>query len=137
MRSEMVQGNRKMGSGRPGLHAAKHQSAGRIKVNQQKAKMAKVGAPVAAPKKKTHYNLDYLEERELSKAIDKANEQKIAAKTIQDGGHLAISDLKRKGKELNREQRRTQVKKKLTRVEEKLVALKAKAEREGMTDAVE
>jgi hypothetical protein len=83
-----------------------------------------------------YYKLMELQCR-LKAAIDKANEQKIAAKTIQDGGHLAISDLKKKGKELNREQRRTQVKKKLTRVEEKLVALKAKAEREGMTDAVE
>jgi hypothetical protein len=36
------------------------------------------------------------------------------------------------GKDLNRTTRRSQVKKKLTRVEEKLKGLKDKAEREGM-----
>ena len=37
-----------------------------------------------------------------------------------------------KGKELNKEIRRSQVKKKVGRVEEKLNILKAKAEREGL-----
>lgn len=132
----MAQGQKKL-SGRPGVaHGHKHNSA-KLKMKQHKAKMAKVGNPTVAPKKKTHYNIDYLEETELSKVIDKANEQKMAAKIIQDGGHLSTTDLKKKGKDLNKEQRRTQVKKKLTRVEEKLVALKVKAEKEGMIDAVE
>ena len=65
-------------------------------------------------------------------AIDKANEQKVAAKLIQGGGKLATKDIMQRGKELNKEQRRSQVKKKLSRVEEKLRDLKDKAEREGL-----
>ena len=132
----MAQGIKKFGSRPTGGSKGQHNS-GKVKAKVHKAKQAKVGNPVVAPKKKTHYNQDYLEEKQLSKAIDKANEQKMAAKIIQDGGLLSTTDLKAKGKELNKEQRRSQVKKKLTRVEEKLTALKSKAVKEGMNDALE
>ena len=56
----------------------------------------------------------------------------MAAKLIQGGGKLATKDIMQRGKELNKEQRRSQVKKKLSRVEEKLRDLKDKAEREGL-----
>ena len=138
----MVQGSRKVGGSggsRPQNGAAAKSvnlASAKLKQKQHKKLMAKVGNPTAVPKKKTHYNLDYIEETHLSKVIDKANEQKMAAKIIQDGGHLSTMDLKQKGKALNKEQRRSQVKRKLTRVEEKLRDLKAKAEREGMIDSV-
>jgi len=130
----MAQGLKKLGA-RPGGGGGKN--SGKVKAKVQKSKMAKVGNPIIAPKKKSHFNIDYLEEKQLSKEIDRANEKKMAAKIIQDGGLLTTTDLKAKGKELNREQRRQQVKKKLTRVEEKLVSLKAKAEQAGMLGAVE
>ena len=66
-------------------------------------------------------------DRKLSKAIDKSNEQKVASKLIQDGGRLGLSDVMQKGKELNRENKRALVKKKVGRVEEKLNQLKEKA----------
>ena len=134
--NKMAQGNKKFGS-RPGGGGSRSPGSHKVKAKAKLAKVVKVGNPMVAPKKKSHYNIDYLEEKQLSKEIDKANEKKMAAKIIQDGGHLSTADLKMKGKELNKEQRRSQVKKKLTRVEEKLVELKQKAEREGMIDAVE
>ncbi len=66
--------------------------------------------------------------RALTKAINKSNEQKLAAKVLQGGGFMTSSDLMKKGKELSKELRRKQVKKKLTRVEEKLAELKKKDE---------
>ena len=51
---------------------------------------------------------------------------------IQGGGKLSTKDILQKGKELNKANRRSQVKKKLTRVEEKLKALSEKTEREGL-----
>ena len=77
-----------------------------------------------------------IEDRELSKAIAKANEQKVAGKLIQGGGKLTTKDILQKGKELNREKRRSEVKRKVGRVEEKLKELKERAEREGMNDAI-
>ena len=67
-----------------------------------------------------------------TQAIGKANEQKVAAKLLQGGGKITTKDILQRGKELNREQRRSQVKKKLTRVEEKLEVLKQKAANEGL-----
>ena len=66
--------------------------------------------------------------RELSKAISKSNEQKMSAKVIQAGGHMGLKDLVQVGKDLSREQRREQVKKKKSRVEEKLAELKKQQE---------
>jgi hypothetical protein len=64
--------------------------------------------------------------RDLTKAINKANEQKMAAKVIQ-GGSLKLSrELLQSGKELARELRREQVKRKVGRVEQKLEELKKK-----------
>ena len=68
----------------------------------------------------------------MSKEIDKANEQKVAAKLLQGGGKVATTDLLQKGKALNKDIRRSQVKRKLTRVEEKLNELEKKAEQEGL-----
>ena len=44
---------------------------------------------------------------------------------------MTTSDLVQRGKELSREQRRSQVKKKVSRVEEKLRNLRAAAEKAG------
>lgn len=81
---------------------------------------------------KNKFRNEALDERALSKEIDKANEQKVAAKLLQGGGKIGFTDLLQKGKSLNKEIRRSQVKKKLGRVEEKLVELEKKAEAEGL-----
>lgn len=91
-----------------------------------KAKTVKKGAPLVLPK--NSFRGEAVLDRQLSRAIDKANEQKVAAKAIQDGGRLGLSDVMQKGKELNREQKRSLVKRKVGRVEEKLNKLKAAEE---------
>ncbi len=73
-----------------------------------------------------------LDDHSLSKAIDKSNERKVAAKLIQGGGKLSTTDLLQKGKELNKDIRRSQVKKKVGRVSEKLKVLQEKAEKDGL-----
>lgn len=91
-----------------------------------KAKAIKKGAPLALPK--NSYRNEAVLDRELSRAIDKANESKVAAKAIQDGGRMGLKDIMQKGKELNREQKRSLMKRKVGRVEEKLNKLKAAEE---------
>ena len=67
------------------------------------------------------------EEKELSKVIGQSSEQKVAAKLIQAGHGLStVKDLHNKGKEMNRERRRKEVKKHVGRTESKLNDLKAK-----------
>lgn len=88
-------------------------------------KYTKKGSSVKMPKGGRFYE-SAVEDRDLSKAIDKANEKKVAAKLIQSGGKISTIDIKAGGKEFSKEQRRQQVKRKLTRVEEKLKELQAK-----------
>lgn len=120
----MVQGSSKI--------VRKSNTKTKAKIAKQKAKSLQVkkGNPVQLPKNK--FRGEAVVDRALSKAIDKSNEQKVAAKLIQDGGRLSLTDVMQKGKELNREKKRKQVKKKLTRVEEKLKTLKEKADKEGL-----
>ena len=72
---------------------------------------------------KNQWRNEALDDRAFSKAIAKASEAKVAAKLFQGGGRIGLSDITQKGKELNKEMRRNQVKKKLTKVEEKLKIL--------------
>lgn len=69
-----------------------------------------------------------LDDRDLTRAINKQGQQRVAGKLIQDGGKLTASDLVKEGKELNREQRRNELKKKVGRVQEKLKILESKME---------
>jgi hypothetical protein len=89
----------------------------KLKVN------ARLGDQIKVPK--THFRAQALEDKLLSKAIHVANEQKVAAKLLSVGGKLSTTDIKSKGKELAREIRKEQVKKKVGRVEQKLINLKA------------
>jgi hypothetical protein len=124
----MVQGSKKL-AGRPGAITKSSSSA---KINKQilNSKKVKKGNPLQLPTK--HFRNEALDDHALSKAIDKSNERKVAAKLIQGGGKLATTDLLQKGKELNKDLRRSQVKKKVGRVGEKLKILQEKAEREGL-----
>ena len=92
-------------------------------------KAVKKGNPMKLPKANNMWRNDAIDDRNLSKAIAKASEQKVAAKLIQDGAKLTMTDLKAKGKELNRQQRRDQLKKKVTRVDEKIAKIVEKQER--------
>ena len=124
----MPQGSQKAFSRKPDV--LKKMNSAKIKKAQMKAKLTPKGNSVELPKGK--FRDEAIVDRELSKAIDKASEQKMAAKVIQGGGKMKTTDLTKKGKELSREMRRKQVKVKLTRVEEKLKALTAAAEKKGL-----
>jgi hypothetical protein len=101
-------------------HPFKKTATGSLR-KTEKAKMSKKGSSLKLPNGR--FRDAALDDRDLSKAIDKANEQKVAAKLLQAGGKIAAVDLKAAGKEYNKNIRRTQLKRKLTRVEEKLKLL--------------
>ena len=70
-------------------------SAKQIKHEQNKKRIKK-GNPLQLPK--NIYRDEALDDRALSKAIDKANEQKVAAKCLQGGGKINTADIKQRGK---------------------------------------
>jgi len=92
----MVQGTKKIVSksiisSKSHLKSAKHtQKIMKIK------KKTKKGTPLQLPKGR--YRDDAMDDRALSKAIDKASEVKVAAKLVQDGGKInSIKDTMIKG----------------------------------------
>jgi len=118
----MVQGSYKPSKvSRP----AKKQSGGKKYTDKLKVN-ARLGDQIKIPR--AHFRTQALEDKLLSKAIHVANEQKVAAKLLSVGGKLSTSDIKSKGKELAKEIRKDQVKKKVGRVEQKLINLKAQEE---------
>ena len=127
----MVQGSVKLskssssGSGRMKM-------SGKLLKQLKKDKYTKVGATLKLPKNGNKYRDKALEDRFVSKEIGKQAEQRTAAKLIQGGGKMLLKDLVQKGKELNKETRRSQVKKKLGRVEEKLKELENEAQQKGL-----
>eukprot|EP01036_Dinobryon_divergens_P028480 gene28480-37431_t len=125
----MVQGSKKFLPSRPVSLKAKAVKATHKDKKNTNPKFTRKGNPLQLPKR---FRDEALDERALSKEIDKANEQKVAAKLLQGGGKVATTDLLQKGKSLNKDIRRSQVKRKLTRVEEKLNELEKKAEQEGL-----
>lgn len=116
----MVQGNFK--SKKPASAAKPTKNARVI----DKSRVVKKGAPLQLPKR--CFVSEALDDRALSKAIDKANEVKVAAKLLQAGGKLGLNDVKQKGKDMARDIRRQQLKKKVSKVEERLEELKKKEE---------
>lgn len=125
----MVQGSLKASKNASAVRK-QNANAAKFKKREAKAKEAKKGSTLKLPKGK--FREAALDDRELTKEIGKDIERKVASKLIQGGGRLELKDVYQKGKEINKELRRNEVKKKLTRVEEKLKELKEKAEREGL-----
>jgi Skp family chaperone for outer membrane proteins len=128
----MVQGSgKKSSASRPGeiRKSAKTSAKFQNKIKKQQTKLKK-GTPVQL--RKDNFHLEALDERDLTRAINRSNEQKIAAKVISQGGKLKLNDIKEQGKELNRETKRKLLKKKVSRVQEKLVELEKKAEEKGL-----
>lgn len=124
----MVQGSKKLSS-RPGLKNV----ATSAKVNQKIMKLkkkAKKGNPLQLPRS-GKFRDEAIDDRNLSKAIDKASESKVAAKLVQGGGKIKIKEIMQQGKEINKDLRRSMVKKKVGRVEEKLNKLKEKSMMDG------
>ena len=70
--------------------------------------------------------LEAKDERALSKEIARASESKVAAKLLQNGSKLNMNDLMSKGKEINREKRRNELKKKVSKVDQKINRLEMK-----------
>jgi hypothetical protein len=127
----MVQGGKKISNSRLDKLKKSSQSA-KVTKKIKKQHQTKIGNPVQIPNMKNRFRDEAITERLLSKAIDKSNEQKMAAKALQSGVRVGMADLLSKGKELNRETRRKQLKNKVGRVEEKLKELEKKAEVEGL-----
>lgn len=119
----MVQGGKKISNIRPG-EVKKSTNSAKVMKKVKREQQAKKGNPLKLPR--THFRDEALDDRELSKAIDKSNEQKMAAKALQSGMRVGTKDLLAKGKELNREERRKLLKNKVSRVEEKLRELERK-----------
>jgi hypothetical protein len=129
-RTTMAQGNKKFSTKRPGEVKKINKNSAKFQKQIKRDQVVKKGAPTQLPK--NNFRNEALDDHDLSKAINKANEQKIAAKLIQDGGKLTLTDVKQRGKEFSREEKRKQLKKKVGRVAEKLKALEAKAEEKGL-----
>lgn len=126
----MVQGSSKKKS----INKPVNKRVNSAKVTKQILKNKKntpKGRPVALPSTNHRFREEAELDRKLTQAINKSNEQKIAAKVIQGGTKMKTSDIMQRGKELSREQKRSMVKKKVSRVEEKLNALKDAAEKSG------
>jgi hypothetical protein len=125
----MVQGGKKMAmraSGKKNTMSAKVAN----KLAKAKAKTKK-GNPSACGTRLRQRSAGALmkEDAVLSKAIAVSSEGKVAAKLLQAGKTLSkVKDALMKGKELNKEKRREQVKKKVGRTEENYLKAKAKAE---------
>ena len=105
-------------------------------------KSAKVQQKIMKAKKNTKSGLatklpnkafrgEAMMDRQLSKEIGKKCEKIVSAKLVQTGAKLSLSDLQAKGKDLARDIRRKQVKKKVSRVEEKLKVMIQDSENGG------
>lgn len=115
----MVQGS----SLKKGINLRKAKSQNR-KVDKSKTKK---GAQVKLPK--SNFRNEAIDDRSLSREIAKASEKNVAAKLLQGGGRVFTQDILLKAKEVNRDLKRSQVKKKVGRVEEKLKVLEAAEEK--------
>ena len=128
----MVQGSVKLSKSSSSSGSGRMKMSGKLLKQLKKDKYTKVGATLKLPKNGNKYRDKALEDRFVSKEIGKQAEQRTAAKLIQGGGKMLLKDLVQKGKELNKETRRSQVKKKLGRVEEKLKELENEAQQKGL-----
>ena len=118
----MAQGFKNKGSGGRPIKKSKGQVA--KKIHNKKA-YAKKGSSLKMPKKGLHI-FEAADDRALSKEIAKASEGKVAAKLLQDGAKLKMNDLVSKGKEINRDKRRDELKKKVSKTDEKIRKLEEK-----------
>lgn len=81
----MVQGSMKLNK------SAKKKSSHSVQKIVHKSAQAKKGSTTALPK--GIYRSEAVLDRKLSKAINIANEKKVASKLVQDGGRLSLKDV--------------------------------------------
>ena len=81
----------KKSAGRPGEKAKK--GGARVKKQIKLKQKAKVGQPLKLPTKQTQWLGHALDDKELSKAIAKHSESRVAAKLFQAGGKIGICKL--------------------------------------------
>lgn len=122
----MVQGNFKSNNKKSVKKPQAKSTSKQVGKYTKAVKLTRLGNPLQLPK--NAFREQALEDRVLTKAIGVANEQKVAAKLIQNGGKVTTADIKAKGKELARDLNRQRVTKKVGRVEQKLNALKKQDE---------
>jgi hypothetical protein len=129
----MVQGSKPLKK-RPGQFAKKNTSSKQHKL-QSKAFTKKGNASRNKFGRDRVYGNREIErqEVEISKAIAKKNEKTVAGKLLQSGNMLTtLKEVQRVGKEHNKEVNRSMVKKKLSKVEEKIKELTSKADEKGL-----
>ncbi len=124
----MVQGGKKLSS-RPSGKNKQASAKAAHKLAKAKARTKKGNPSSAGRWRQRGSTGERKEDTALSKAIATASEAKVAAKLLQAGKSLSTAkDVLAKGKELNKEKRREQVKKKVGRTEENYLKAKAKEE---------
>ncbi len=115
----MAQGNKKLGVQKSA--ASKNMGKLNRKLTKLKSKTKKGNPNQHGDKKRLMSGPVQQEEEQLTRAIGRASEEKVAAKLLQSGGQLGlVKDLQQKGKEINKQARREQLKKKVGRTEQKL-----------------
>mmetsp|Transcript_38753 Transcript_38753/g.51060 ORF Transcript_38753/g.51060 Transcript_38753/m.51060 type:complete len:128 (+) Transcript_38753:46-429(+) len=120
----MAQGSMKV-KGKKGKPNKKQLKKAKAHSKNQRERLAKKGNPLKAAKNKQR-KLQALEQREITKAINRNNEEMLAAKAIQGGDTIHLAELRSKGKQMVKEIRRNLLKKKDSRIEEKLKKAKEK-----------
>ncbi|EWM29852.1 hypothetical protein Naga_100017g7 [Nannochloropsis gaditana] len=88
---------------------------------------AKKGNPTQLPKNIQRRGMA-LEQARITKAINQNVERVSSARALKAGDTFSMQDVKRIGKEMNRDMRREELSRKKSRVEEKLAELQAKVE---------
>ena len=105
----MAQGGFKKSSGGGKPSVKKGGVSGKLQKQMKRDIAVKKGSAVKLPRVGSVWRESALESRALSKAIDVSNEQKVAAKLLQGGGKLKTADILARGKELAKDNRRSQV----------------------------
>ena len=111
----MVQGNFKSNNKNSAKKPQAKSTSKQVGKFTKAVKLTRLGNPLQLPK--TMFREQALDDRILTKAIGVANEKKVAAKLIQNGGKVTTSDIKAKGKELAKDLNRQRVVKKVGRLE--------------------
>ncbi|CAM9868286.1 unnamed protein product, partial [Ascophyllum nodosum] len=128
---KMAQGSFKKSAGVPRTKgkAGKANTAAKSKRLVNKGKTAvKKGSWVMPPKQQTRREAAK-EETATTKMINSSIERQAAAKCFQNHEKLYLSDVKESGRELARDIKRKSLKRKKTRIEEKLEKAKSKVSR--------
>mmetsp|Transcript_36106 Transcript_36106/g.52889 ORF Transcript_36106/g.52889 Transcript_36106/m.52889 type:complete len:132 (+) Transcript_36106:28-423(+) len=121
----MAQGGLKSKASKNAGLSKKQRAKVKAQTKKQRERLVRKGNP-GQKAKTSQRKLQAIEQSAITKEINKKNEQMLAGKAIQGGDTLFMRELKTKGKEITKEIRRNALKKKESRIEEKLAKAKEK-----------